>query len=69
MFPVLSDFCDFSEDDFDPAAAARDERKKRIAKNEKQTQANLLRAQKGERKDEIERTLLTTKGSTASMGK
>lgn len=52
--------------------AARAERKKRVAKNEGQKLANVKRAQTSEqreRKAEIERTLLTTKGSTASMGK
>jgi len=56
-------------DDFNPVAAARKERKERITKNEKQQLANVARAQQTGRKNEIERTLLLTKASTASMGK
>lgn len=67
--------------DFDPAKKARDERKARVAKNERQHQQNLSRAQGGsssaaaapppqaQRKKEIDRTLATTRASTASMGR
>ncbi|KAH9482496.1 Ribosome biogenesis regulatory protein-like protein [Psilocybe cubensis] len=58
--------------DYDPRKAARDERKQRIAKNEKKHQQNLARAgavSRDERKAEIEKTLATTRISTASMGK
>nr|VWP01800.1 AHL receptor (Quorum sensing LuxR family sensor regulator) [Ganoderma boninense] len=59
--------------DFDPAKASRDERKARVAKNEKQHQANLARqgASSGpsDRKREIDRTLAVTRTSTASLGK
>lgn len=63
----------------DPRKAARDERKERIAKNEKKHQQNLSRAVGSnllspknppeQRKSEIKRTLATTRVSTASMGK
>lgn len=59
--------------DYDPAKAARDERKARLAKNEKQHQANLARAagssSASERKRDIDRTLAVTRTSTASLGK
>ena len=66
--------------DFDPSKAARDARKARVAKNERQQQQNLARAQQGtpssstagpvqERKRDIDRTLATTRVSTASMGR
>lgn len=68
--------------DYDPSKVARDKRKEKMAKNEKQHQANLARAQKTqgvsssssgapilERKKQIDRTLATTRTSTASMGK
>jgi len=65
--------------DHDPAKASRDARKAKIAKNEKQHQQNLARAQGAsasssapvvqERKKAIDRTLATTRTSTASMGK
>jgi regulator of ribosome biosynthesis len=45
---------------------------KRISENEKKRQQNIARASGGprqERKTEIEKTLATTKISTASMGK
>ncbi|KAJ2917514.1 hypothetical protein MD484_g2939, partial [Candolleomyces efflorescens] len=59
--------------DYNPQLAARKERKERIAKNEKQRLANIARAN-GESassslKDEIERTLATSRASTASMGR
>ncbi|KAL0950220.1 hypothetical protein HGRIS_010209 [Hohenbuehelia grisea] len=59
--------------DFDPVKAARDERKARVAKNERQRLQNEARAQgstsREERKQDIERTLATSRGSTASMGR
>ncbi|KAI0252060.1 ribosome biogenesis regulatory protein-domain-containing protein [Lactifluus subvellereus] len=65
---------------YDPSKEARDARKARVAKNERQHLQNLGRAQQGaavgsgagaqaERKKEIERTLAATRASTASMGK
>lgn len=54
--------------DHDPRKVAREERKARVEKNEKQRLGNLARASGG-RKDEIERTLASTRLSTASMGK
>lgn len=62
----------FSDVDWDPRKAARDERKERVTKNEKKHQQNVARSNttpRQERKDEIERTLATTRQSTASMGK
>ncbi|KAH9983555.1 ribosome biogenesis regulatory protein-domain-containing protein [Russula compacta] len=66
--------------DYDPSKEARAVRKARMAKNERQHIQNLARSQQGQgqavrtqtqagRKREIERTLATTRGSTASMGK
>ncbi|KAJ7632922.1 ribosome biogenesis regulatory protein-domain-containing protein [Roridomyces roridus] len=55
--------------DHDPRKVARDERKARVAKNQKQQEANLARGSQGGRKQEIERTMATTRISTASMGK
>ena len=55
--------------DFDPRKAARDERKERIAKNERQRLANSARDQGTSRKAELDKTLATTRLSTASMGK
>ncbi|KAJ7217225.1 ribosome biogenesis regulatory protein-domain-containing protein [Mycena pura] len=59
--------------DHDPRKIARDERKAKVAKNEKQRLGNIARAQganpRGVRKEEIERTLTTARISTASMGK
>ncbi|THV08245.1 RRS1-domain-containing protein [Dendrothele bispora CBS 962.96] len=59
--------------DYDPRKVARDERKARTAKNEKQRSANVARAQSSgsreERKQDIERTLASSRISTASMGK
>ncbi|KAJ6531316.1 ribosome biogenesis regulatory protein-domain-containing protein [Mycena capillaripes] len=57
--------------DHDPRKVARDERKARVAKNEKQRLGNVARAQgpREVRKQEIERTLATSRISTASMGK
>lgn len=54
---------------------ARDARKARVAKNDRQKLQNLARAQgitkseREERKQDIERTLATTRTATASMGK
>ena len=63
--------------DYDPAKAARDERKARMAKNERQHQQNLARAAQAsgasssnaDRKRQIDRTLAVTRTSTASLGK
>ncbi|KAH7907139.1 ribosome biogenesis regulatory protein-domain-containing protein [Hygrophoropsis aurantiaca] len=60
--------------DFDPVKAARDERKSRVAKNERQRLQNAARSQtahadREERKKDIEKTLAATRVSTASMGK
>ncbi|KAJ3843753.1 ribosome biogenesis regulatory protein-domain-containing protein [Lentinula raphanica] len=66
--------------DHDPRKAARDERKARVAKNQKQHEANLAREQKARgsvssnpereaHKKELERTLAMSRTSTASMGK
>ncbi|KAI0375911.1 RRS1-domain-containing protein [Pilatotrama ljubarskyi] len=66
--------------DHDPAKIARDARKARVAKNERQHQQNLARAAQGTgaapaaapttlRKKQIDRTLAVTRTSTASMGK
>ncbi|KAJ7086005.1 ribosome biogenesis regulatory protein-domain-containing protein [Mycena belliarum] len=58
--------------DHDPRKIARDERKARVAKNEKQRLGNAARAAgtpRDARKQEIERTLATSRVSTASMGK
>lgn len=50
---------------------ARDERKTRVAKNEKQRLGNLARgpSDRDHRKHEIDKTLATTRISTASVGK
>ncbi|KIL70305.1 hypothetical protein M378DRAFT_189851 [Amanita muscaria Koide BX008] len=60
-----------AEVNFDPRKEARDERKVRIAKNEKQQQQNLARQAnpRETRKREIERDLVQTRISTASMGR
>lgn len=67
--------------DFDPSKKARDERKARVEKNQKQHERNLARAQQqsgstsappppaAQRKRDIDRTLATTRTSTASMGR
>ncbi|KAL4076398.1 ribosome biogenesis regulatory protein-domain-containing protein [Scleroderma citrinum] len=60
--------------DFDPVQAARNERKSRIAKNERQRLQNLARGQaardeRDQRKSDIEKTLAATRTSTASLGK
>lgn len=56
-------------DDYNPASAAKAARKQRVVKNEAQRQANLARAERSKRKTILEKTLLTTKASTASMGR
>jgi len=60
-----------AEVDYDAAKVARDERRTRVAKNEKQHLQNVQRAEKSAnpRVSEIDKTLATTRGSTASMGK
>ncbi|KAL5487707.1 RRS1 [Sanghuangporus weigelae] len=52
-----------------PEKELRDARKARVTKNEKQQLQNLTAATRESRKSEIERTLATTRASTASMGK
>lgn len=57
---------------YDPVKVARDERKARVAKNEKQRLGNVARAapsERDQRKKEIDTTLASTRISTASMGK
>ncbi|KAI0060850.1 RRS1-domain-containing protein [Artomyces pyxidatus] len=59
---------------FDPAKEAKDARKARVSKNERQRLQNMSRSQgasteREERKKDIDRTLATTRVSTASMGK
>jgi regulator of ribosome biosynthesis len=63
-----------SDVDHDPVKAARDERTSRVTKNKRQQLQNMARAQtaggeREERKKDIERTLASTRISTASMGK
>ncbi|KAF8514882.1 ribosome biogenesis regulatory protein-domain-containing protein [Hysterangium stoloniferum] len=70
----ITELPDNADPDFDPVKAARDERKARVAKNEKQKARNLEQQgpkapSKEERKGDIARTLATTRVSTASMGK
>lgn len=73
--PRLSLICClcFSDVDHDPVKVARDERKARVSKNKSQQLANQTRAvhgtDTGSRKRDIEKTLATTRTSTASMGK
>ncbi|KAG7097331.1 hypothetical protein E1B28_004690 [Marasmius oreades] len=60
-------------EDHDPRKAARDARKARVVKNEKQRFANTAWAQRAveareQRKTEIQRTLAQSRLSTASMG-
>ncbi|CCM00439.1 uncharacterized protein FIBRA_02471 [Fibroporia radiculosa] len=65
--------------DYDPAKIARGARKEKMAKNERQHQQNLVRAQAAnmnsstsdrfEHKKGIDRTLATARTSTASMGR
>ena len=70
----------YADIDHDPRKDAREERKSRIAKNEKQKQQNLAKAAvqtnsnsnlhpRDARKREIERGLAQTRISTASMGR
>lgn len=68
-FLILCFYCYPTADDYNPGAAAKDARKQRVIKNEAQRQANLARAERSERKTALDRTLLATKTSTASMGK
>ena len=82
FFPPLSETrsCGDSTDvDHDPSKVARTERKARMAKNEQQMAQNVARAQgegavagpssREQRKSEINRTLATSRVSTASMGR
>ncbi|KAF9006650.1 ribosome biogenesis regulatory protein-domain-containing protein [Cyathus striatus] len=59
--------------DHDPRKIARDARKARVAKNDRQRLQNVSRSAGGDsgesRKSEIESTLATSRVSTASMGK
>jgi len=58
--------------DHDPRKVARDSRKERVSKNEKKQLQNITRTignPPQARRMEIEKTLATTKISTASMGK
>jgi len=65
--------------DHDPSKIAKAERKARVAKNERQMTQNITRAQgestapglpsREQRKNEINRTLATSRVSTASMGR
>ena len=63
----------FIDVDHDPRKIARDARKERIAKNLKQQTQNIARAAgnnpRQEKKQEIEKTLVAARISTASMGK
>lgn len=60
----------FSDADYDAAKVARDERRARVEKNEKARSQNVLRAEKSSSRTlEINKSLATTRGSTASMGK
>ena len=63
--------CSLTDVDYDPSKAARDERKARVAKNERQRLQNLARgaANTADRKTQIDRTLAVTRTSTASMGR
>ncbi|EPQ59177.1 RRS1-domain-containing protein [Gloeophyllum trabeum ATCC 11539] len=73
----LSEVKQGAEVDHDPAQELRNSRKARVAKNERQQLQNLARAQgsssqapeREERKKDIDRTLATTRISTASMGR
>jgi regulator of ribosome biosynthesis len=69
-----------SDANYDPSKEAHTARKARMAKNERQRLQNVARSQQGTaagsgvgaqagRKREIERTLATTRASTASMGR
>ena len=71
----LVSYRNLTDVDFNPSNEARKERKERVAKNEKQRLQNMARAQgpetseRDQRKRDIEKTLATTRVSTASMGK
>ncbi|PAV21221.1 RRS1-domain-containing [Pyrrhoderma noxium] len=62
-----------AEIDADPEKELREARKSRVAKNERQRLQNQARAaaesERAQRKTELERTLASTRISTASMGK
>ena len=62
-----------TEIDADPEKELREARKSRVAKNERQRLQNQARAaaesERAQRKTELERTLASTRISTASMGK
>lgn len=69
IFPDLS-----IDADYDPRKVSRDARKARIAKNAKQHAQNVARSiatanPQETRKQDIEKSLATTRISTASMGK
>ena len=72
----LTLFCCSPANDFDPFKEARDERKARVTKNEKQRLANVARAQgtstaalKEEKRAQLNRQIAQTRTSTASLGK
>jgi len=74
MIADILGFC--AANDYDPFKEARDERKARVAKNEKQRLANAARSQgisttalKEERKTQLNRQIAQSRTSTASMGK
>ncbi|KAG8956400.1 Rhodanese- sulfurtransferase [Tulasnella sp. 419] len=61
---------DNAPDDYNPVSEARKKRKERVAKNEKQRLQNLVHNSAQEsRKAELQKTLATTRTSTASLGK
>jgi regulator of ribosome biosynthesis len=58
--------------DYDPVKKEKEERKARVAKNQRQQMENAARttpSARDARKKEIDRTLATTRISTASMGR
>jgi regulator of ribosome biosynthesis len=81
LFSSVNATPSFIDVDHDPRKVARDARKERIAKNEKKHVQNVARATgstgaapsnmhpREARKNDIEKTLATTRISTASMGK
>ncbi|GJJ10553.1 hypothetical protein Clacol_004780 [Clathrus columnatus] len=70
-----TEFLFYLDVDYDPIKASREERKNRIAKNEKQRMRNIEHADRAQatpaedRKRTIEKTLAVSRMSTASMGK
>jgi regulator of ribosome biosynthesis len=78
---LLNDVNVLKDAEYDPAKEARVARKERMAKNERKHLQNVAQAQHGRptaatagtgtgaRKRDIDRTLATTRTSTASMGK